>query len=233
MSALHLSTLLDRSAAAFPDRVAVEDERNQQLTFAELSRASDRLATRLARWNVGRGDRVGLYAPKSIEAVAAIHGILRSGAAYVPVDPLAPAGRGAGILADAGVKAVVILAQLAEHFRLAWPGPGPIPRLILVGETADLDPLNATWAEIQSDRAPSPLKPSFSADDLAYILYTSGSTGTPKGVMLSHANAFCFLDWCDQAFSTSADDRFSSHAHISICRSSISTSRVGKRRLLC
>ncbi|GAC1309945.1 MAG: hypothetical protein NVSMB14_13640 [Isosphaeraceae bacterium] len=65
MSALHLSTLLDRSAAAFADRVAVEDERNQRLTFAELLRASDRLATRLARWNVGRGDHVGIYPPKS------------------------------------------------------------------------------------------------------------------------------------------------------------------------
>lgn len=212
MSAPHLSELLDRSAAAFPDRVAVEDERDRRLTFAELRRAADRLATRLARWNVGRGDRVGLFTPKSIEAVAAIQGVLRSGAAYVPVDPLAPVARGAGILADAGVKAVVVLAQFADSFRDAWPGPGPLPRLILLGETAAIETGDATWAEIQAERAPSPLKPPVSPDDLAYILYTSGSTGTPKGVMLSHANAFCFIDWCAAAFSTTERDRFSSHA---------------------
>ena len=92
----HLSQLLDEAAARRPDHPAVEDEHGRTLTYAELARAADRLATRLARWGVGRGDRVGLFLPKGIEAVAAIHGILRSGAAYVPVDPTAPAIRGRG-----------------------------------------------------------------------------------------------------------------------------------------
>ena len=75
MDGRHLSRLLEEAAAAHPGRAAVEDGRGGSLTHAELLRAADRVASRLARWGVGRGDRVGLWLPKSIEAVAAIQGI--------------------------------------------------------------------------------------------------------------------------------------------------------------
>ena len=105
----HLGRLLTEAARRFPGRIAVEDDRGDALTFAELDRAADRLAARLARWGVGRGDRVGLMLPKGIEAVAAIHGILRVGAAYVPADPiLARAARRRDPPADAGVKAAIV-----------------------------------------------------------------------------------------------------------------------------
>src|SRR5207245_1659401 len=69
-----------------------------------------------------------------------------------------------------------------------------------------------TWDGVMADDAPSPLPPAFDGQDLAYILYTSGSTGRPKGVMLSHENAFTFLDWCDRTFDVGGSDRFASHA---------------------
>ncbi|WP_422928305.1 amino acid adenylation domain-containing protein [Singulisphaera sp. PoT] len=215
MDGTHLSQLLDRAAAQRPNRVAVEDEHGRTLTYAELERAADRLAARLARWGVGRGDRVGLLLPKGIEAVAAIHGILRAGASYVPVDPTAPVSRGAGIFADCGVKAVVIAHEQSDALRNAWPeGHGPSPRQITVG---DQDPesgslCDSTWQDVMSDTAPSPLPPPRVSRDLAYILYTSGSTGKPKGVMLSHTNAFTFIDWCLDTLELRPDDRFSSHA---------------------
>ncbi len=207
----HLSQLLDRAARARPDHPAVEDERGGTLTYRQLARSADRLATRLGRWGVGRGDRVGLFLPKGREAVATIHGVLRSGAAYVPVDPGSPTIRGAGILADAGVKAVVVAAEFAADLRSSWPESGPIPRFIVVGGPSS-DPTDAAWECVMADAAPSPLAPAYDGDDLAYVLYTSGSTGKPKGVMLSHANAFAFLDWCDDTFGLDPADRFASHA---------------------
>ncbi len=90
MDGRHLSQLLEEAAARRPRHVAIEDEHDRRLTYAELLRSADRLAARLARWGVDRGDRVGLWLPKSLEAMTAVHGILRTGAAYVPVDPTGP-----------------------------------------------------------------------------------------------------------------------------------------------
>ncbi len=161
---------------------------------------------------MAREDRVGLYLPKSLEAVAAIHGILRAGASYVPVDPTAPAGRGAGILADAQVRTVIVAAELAEPLRQHWPDSVPFPRLLVVGAAGGSTHGSISWDEVMADSAPTPWPPFRDPDDLAYILYTSGSTGTPKGVMLSHRNASCFLEWCDHHLTTGPDDRFASHA---------------------
>ena len=120
MELRHLSQLLEEAVARRPDHPAVEDEHGRRLSYAALERDADRLATRLARWGVDRGDRVGLWLPKSLEAVTSIHGILRTGASYVPVDPTGPAVRAASILESSGVKAAVVAAELAPALRAAW-----------------------------------------------------------------------------------------------------------------
>src|SRR4051794_9297877 len=109
----HLSHLLDSAVASHPDAPAVEDERGGARSYRDLDHAADRLAARLARWGVNRGDRVGVFLPKSFESVSAIHGILRTGAANVPADPTAPPLRAAGIFADCGVRAAIVSADLA------------------------------------------------------------------------------------------------------------------------
>ncbi len=206
----HLSRLLAESARLHPEAIAVEDSAGAKITYRELAHAADRIATRLTRWGVGRGDRVGLFLPKSIEAVAAIHGILQAGAAYVPVDATAPPSRGAEILADAKIKAMIVAERLAPALEAAWPNCGPRPRRIVVGQAQSTT--DASWTEVLEDDAPTPLEPPRRACDPAYILYTSGSTGRAKGVLLSHANAFAFLDWCNEAFPLHSTDRVASHA---------------------
>ena len=231
--------MLERAAARRPDRPAVEDEHGRTLTYAELDRAADRLATRLARWGVGRGDRVGLLLPKSLEAVAAIHGILRAGAAYVPVDPTAPAARGAGILADARVKAVVVAAELAPRLRRELARsrrPAPADRRRRPsrrGPPPGDAPLGRGHGRRRA-RAPAPRRAT--ADDLAYILFTSGSTGKPKGVMLSHANAFTLPRLVPTGtFATRPTTTASRRTRrsISISRSSTCTPPAATRRRSC
>ncbi|MEX2114918.1 MAG: AMP-binding protein, partial [Pirellulales bacterium] len=101
-----LCQLLDDQAALRPQHVAVEDPASGgAISYAELTRASDRLRDRLIHWGVRRGDRVGIYLTKSIDAVATIFGILKTGAAYVPVDPHAPASRNAYVFGNCAVKA--------------------------------------------------------------------------------------------------------------------------------
>src|SRR6185437_10344696 len=148
MEERHLTQLLEGAATRRPDHPAVEDERGDRLTYAGLLRSADRVATRLARWGAGRGDRVGLWLPKGPEAIAALHGILRAGAAYVPADPTGPPARAAAILAAAGAKAAVVSSGLASALREEWPGGGPLPRLILVGDDATGTPSagDAAWA---------------------------------------------------------------------------------------
>src|SRR4051812_3258497 len=112
-----LHQLIDRSARTWPHNPAVEDEGNGTITYGELAELSDRLRDRLRQAGVQPGDRVGIYLRKSIDAVAAIFGILKTGASYVPVDASAPAARNAYILTDCSVRAVVVEMAFEDKLR--------------------------------------------------------------------------------------------------------------------
>ncbi len=205
--------LLEHSAQVRPDWAAVEDEAGRTITYRELVTLSHRLRDRLHHLGVRPGDRVGIYLPKSIDAVAAIFGIFQTGAAYVPVDSGAPVARNAYILNDCSVSAVVVDPAYEAALRAELQHRPDAPPLIAVETTGTSGSLRQVLDRLQAtDPVPDIQTHAGSPDDLAYILYTSGSTGKPKGVMLSHRNAMSFIDWCSQAFEPHATDRFSSHA---------------------
>jgi amino acid adenylation domain-containing protein len=192
--------------------VAVVDPQRGVITYGTLDTLSDRLRDRLAAIGVARGDRVGLFMRKGIDTVSALLGALKAGAAYVPVDPGAPPARGAYILHNCGVKAVLVDAEREPALRSELAALGAAPVLLVVDRKSG-EGLTGTLDAADGGQPAVPVATVRSgADDLAYILYTSGSTGKPKGVMLSHRNAVSFVDWCSEVFEPTAADRFSSHA---------------------
>ena len=214
-----LHDYLTQAAGRRPGHTAVVDPTaGRELSYAALAQLSDRLRDRLRRAGVGPGDRIGIYVRKSVDTVAAIFGILKAGAAYVPVDPTAPAARNAYIFADCAVAAIIVEDAFADDLRAALADAGAVPPHFLVLDFAP-DPRHGhplAHCLDAEDRAAGPAPATAdhvaAADDLAYLLYTSGSTGKPKGVMLSHQNAVSFVDWCSAALAPSESDRFSSHA---------------------
>jgi amino acid adenylation domain-containing protein len=215
MGRMSLHHLIDAPVRTLGSRTAiVEAGGPDRLDYATLGRLSDRLRDRLASLKLGRGTRVGIYLRKSADSVASIFGILKAGAAYVPVDPTAPPSRNAYIHGDCDAKLVIIERRFETAYREEMAKLGREAPLMIVLDSvgggarlgAALDALDLQAAAPSSPSADS------EADDLAYILYTSGSTGKPKGVMLSHRNAVSFVNWCTSVFEPRPDDIFSSHA---------------------
>ena len=165
-----LHHLIEEQAGRTPDRVAVVFEQ-QTLTYRQLNRRADQIAHHLRGLHVGPDVLVGLFMERSVEMVVGLLGILKAGAAYVPIDPAYPPERIAFMLADAGVS--VLITQSSLRARL------PIGAAQLV--CLDL----FDWNEPE---APAPNDAQVHPENLAYVIYTSGSTGRPKGVCIEHRN---------------------------------------------
>lgn len=200
------------AAERTPDKEAFVCGRDR-LTYAETAARVRQLAATLWRLGVRRGDRVGVYLNRSIETVIALHGIMHTGAAYVPLDPKAPAERTCFQLADGGIT--VIVTNKAQRNNLARTQVQAKDLKHIVGLP---EPLNETpttsWAEVFT--APSHFTPPINQVeyDLAYIMYTSGSTGRPKGMMHTHASGLAFAHLAVANHGLTANDRFGNHAPI-------------------
>jgi amino acid adenylation domain-containing protein len=168
--------LLAATAQERPDRVAVVSG-DSQLTYAELELASTRLARHLQGLGVDAGELVAICVDRSPSMLVGLLGILKAGAAYVPVDPTYPDERKAFMLEDAGVRVVVTEEALL--------GELPVSDAQLVCLDRD--------RQLIDEESDEPLAFDSDAEQLAYVIYTSGSTGKPKGVEIPHRALANFL----------------------------------------
>lgn len=191
-SASNVPEMLARAAAATPDHTAIVFE-GDQLTYAQLDRRTDAIAARMAGMGIGRGSVVSILLPRCRWMPVAAIAILKTGAAYQPLDPSYPPERLNFMVQDAGASLVVAdraLTGLVADYR------GPFLF------TDELDTLPDA----------DPLKTEISPEDPFILLYTSGTTGTPKGVILSHGNLVNFIEWYIPKFGLTADSRSAAYA---------------------
>src|SRR5256885_517713 len=182
--------LFEAQVARTPEDEAIRLE-DQALTYRELNDRANQLAAHLGKFGVGPDQLVALYMEHSIEVVCAMLGVLKSGAAYVPVDPVSPQER-----------LVFLLQDIAEG--LAGALPALVTQSDLVGRlpsgAARVVTLDASFAAIAEYPVSNPRSP-ISPNSLAYVIYTSGSTGTPKGVMIEHRSLVNYIWWANAQYS--------------------------------
>jgi len=176
--------LFERQVEVAPQAEALVCGR-ERLTYAQLEERSNRLARYLSKLGVGPEVLVGLCLERSVEMVVGLLGILKAGAAYVPLDPSYPSKRLAFMLEDTGARVV-----LTQESLLGSLPAGDFRRVRL----------DADWGEIARESAEK-LERRANSQNLAYVIYTSGSTGRPKGVAIEHRSTVALLAWAREAFS--------------------------------
>ena len=205
-----LTQAVDRAAARDAAHAAIRFQ-GRTLTYGDLAQRSNQLARVLIEYGVRRGDRVGIFMPKRIESAIAIHGIMKAGAAYVPLDPTAPPARIAFILRDCGIRHVVTEPGRLSVLANATAEHGALVAAIGVSDAQGSAAEAIGWDEVHSASDATPDAGTME-QDLSYILYTSGSTGVPKGVMHTHRSALSFAEIAVREYGLRADDRLSNHA---------------------
>ena len=188
-----LHELFETTADTHGERIAAEMGQ-QALTYRELDTRANRIAHVLRARGAGRGCYVGLFLPRSLDVYAALLGILKAGAAYVPLDPDYPAERVSQILEDSGAKLLVSVSGMAVRL-----GQGKYSSLLLDVEGAVLDAQT-------TNRIPR-TQTSLAAEDPCYAIFTSGSTGRPKGVAVPHRAACNLVRAEGQIFGVTPQDR--------------------------
>ncbi|TNE39984.1 MAG: amino acid adenylation domain-containing protein, partial [Alphaproteobacteria bacterium] len=194
---LGVHQLFEKMAAETPDAIAVtlpasEKTAEETLSYGELNARANRLAHMLASKGIKAGDLVTLCVERNLNILVGMLGILKAGAAYVPLDPHFPPDRLSYMIADSKSKALVTEADILPNL-----GANGIANICLDRDAKDL--------AAQSDA--NPAAANMDADPLAYVIYTSGSTGKPKGVEVRHRGVVNFLTSMAETPGFTKDDR--------------------------
>jgi amino acid adenylation domain-containing protein len=190
--------LFARRAAEAPDALAIEDPR-ERWSYAELERDTDCIARALADAGVGAGEVVAIWAHRSAGLVRALLGTLRSGAAFLVLDPAYPPQR---------IVEYLRIARPAAFLRPAAAAPVPAEVEAALAETVRHTGFLAPKSEVGDGPVAAP-EVEIGPDSLAYLSFTSGTTGVPKAVMGRHGSLTHFTPWLAETFGLGRNDRFS------------------------
>lgn len=208
-----LHQLLSESATKYPDKIAAVFK-DQTLTYAQLDLETNRLANQLIKSGVEKGDRVSIYLDKSLYSIISVYGILKAGAAYVPIDPMAPVKYINYIISKCSIKFLLTFKEKIKNIEKAFPEGSPLENIVLMNGDSNrkLDGAHlVNWDEAKKSIPYVVPNVSCVEGDLAYILFTSGSTGNPKGVMISHRNSLTYVDSTHDFFEIKENDVLSNH----------------------
>ncbi|CDH26806.1 non-ribosomal peptide synthetase [Xenorhabdus bovienii] len=186
-----IHALFEARVNIHPDKVALRWA-SETLTYHQVNQRANQLAWWLMEQGIGKECLVGVCLERSLEMVITIYGILKAGAAYVPLDPEAPPQRLQTMITAAGIQLVV--TSLSQTERFAETG---VDQLVLDAAHSS-EKLQCCCVD-NPDLALTP-------DNLAYVIHTSGSTGTPKGVMVEHAALVNRIGWMNSAYPLASDD---------------------------
>ena len=131
-----LHQLLGESAARYPDKVAVVFK-DQNLTYAQLDSETNRLANQLIKLGVVKGDRISIYLEKSLYSIISVYGILKAGAAYVPIDPMAPVKYINYIISKCSIKSLITFRGKIKNIKKAFPEACPLENIIVMNGDSD------------------------------------------------------------------------------------------------
>jgi amino acid adenylation domain-containing protein len=181
--------LFEQQAVQTPDHVAVVFN-DDEVSYRELNEQANQLAHYLQRLGLGPETVVGICLERSLEMIVALLGVLKAGAAYLPLDPDYPPERLSFMLADAEVPVLLTTTQLKDRLAI---------------EAATVICLDTEWERIAKHSNENPVS-DVSGNNLAYVIYTSGSTGKPKGALNTHAAIYNRLCWMQEAYGLTPAD---------------------------
>src|SRR5574344_1865034 len=190
---MFLENFFENSAHLYPQNIAIE-EGNKRYKYAEAEQTANRLANYLRGLSIGPDDKVAILLPRRAEVTIVMLGVLKAGAAYIPLDPEIPADRVNFIMEDAQAKLLITSDEIIDKIGQQFA-------------TFPIYNIDKAFAELKDYPDTKPEVEGRSPENLCYMIYTSGTTGKPKGVLLMHKNAVTYVHGAQKIYPIDHTDR--------------------------